>query len=172
MTNGIIIRHAQPEDIASFRTLRLEALNNHPAAFGQDYADAISKDNEYWVNRLKINIIEDALFFAEKDSDLIGMTGIHRSMASKTKHAAMIWGVYVKPEWRGNHISESLIHSCVEWAKTQSVAIIKLAVVTSSFPAIYCYEKSGFKTYGIEPKAILYDNIYYDENLMSLEVIK
>ncbi len=168
MPNGITIRHAKPADVESFRALRLEALKNHPDAFGQAYADAAAKENEYWLNRLNINEVEDALFFAEKDSQLIGMTGIHRSMAVKAKHAAMIWGVYVKPEWRGNHISESLIQSCVEWAKTQGVVIVKLAVVTGNLSALRCYEKCGFKTYGTEPKAIFYDDVYYDEYLMAL----
>ena len=170
MADGIIIRRAKPEDVESFRELRLEALKNHPDAFGQNYYDTVEKDNEYWVNKLQINPIEDALFFAEKDSQLIGMTGIHRNMAAKAKHAAMIWGVYVKPGWRGRHISESLILSCVEWAKGQGVVIIKLAVVTSNTSAIHCYKKCGFTIYGTEPKAIFYDGVYYDEHLMSFDV--
>jgi RimJ/RimL family protein N-acetyltransferase len=171
MADEFIIRHAKPEDLESFRALRLEALKNHPDVFGMDYFDAASKENEYWISRLKINPVEDALFFAEKDSQLVGMTGIHRSMATKARHSPFIWGVYVKPEYRGNHISESLIRACLEWAKTQKeIVIIKLAVVTHNIPAIRCYERCGFITYGTEPKAICYEDVYYDEYLMSLEV--
>jgi RimJ/RimL family protein N-acetyltransferase len=156
--------------VESFRALRLEALKNHPDVFGSDYFEVAAKENEYWVNRLRINEVEGALFFAEKDSQLIGMTGIHRSMAKKAKHAAMLWGVYVKPEWRGKRVSEDLIRSCLEWAKAQDVAIVKLAVVTHNIPAIRCYENCGFKTYGTEPKAISDDGVDYDEYLMALEM--
>ena len=170
MADGIIIRHAKPEDVVSFRELRLEALKNHPDVFGTDYFEAAAKEDEYWVSRLQINPIGDALFFAEKDSRLIGMTGIHRSMAKKDKHSALIWGVYVRPEWQGKHISENLIRSCLEWAKGQAVIIVKLAVVTHNSSAIRCYERCGFTIYGTEPKAIFYGGNYYDEYLMSRDM--
>ncbi len=82
----------------------------------------------------------------------------------------MIWGVYVKPEWRGRHISESLVRSCLEWAREKGLAIVKLAVVTTNQPAIQCYERCGFTIYGTEPKAINYDGKYYDEYLMAIEI--
>lgn len=171
MADDIIIRHAKFEDVEAFRELRLEALKNHPDAFGMDYFEAAAKGNdEYWAKRLQINAVEDALFFAEKDAQLIGMTGIHRSMAVKAKHAAMIWGVYVKLEWRGRHIAENLIQSCIEWAKAQSVVIVKLGVMTGNASAIRCYERCGFTTYGTEPKAICFNGVYYDEYLMSCDV--
>ena len=171
MTNEISIRHAKPEDMESFRALRLEALKNHPDVFGWAYSEAAAKEADFWVNRLKMEPSVEALFFAEQDSQLVGLTGIRRDMAVKAKHAADIWGVYVKPEYRGQHISEALIHTCLEWAKgNKEIVIVKLAVVTHNIPALRCYERCGFTTYGTDPKAICNEGIYYDEYLMSLEI--
>ncbi len=170
MSDEIIIRHATLSDVDSFRELRLEALQNHPTAFGADYAENILKPQAYWQERLTINNEEQALFFAEKGGQLIGMTGIFRSLAKKSLHSAGIWGVYVRPQWRGHNVSEILIKSCLKWAKDQGIAIVKLAVVTTNQPAIRCYEHCGFTAYGTESKAIRYEGIYYDEYLMSIDI--
>jgi RimJ/RimL family protein N-acetyltransferase len=168
--NEITIRHASLTDIDAFRELRLEALKNHPTAFGQDYDENVLRQQTYWENTLTINSEEQALFFAEQSGQLIGMTGIFRRMSKKCLHSADIWGVYVKPEWRGRHISESLIRSCLSWAKQQNIVVVKLGVVTNNPSAIRSYKRCGFTTYGKEPKAISCDGEYYDEYLMSIEI--
>jgi RimJ/RimL family protein N-acetyltransferase len=170
MSDEITTRHATPADVDSFRELRLEALKNHPTAFGADYEESAARPNEYWQERLKFEKSQEALFFAEHESRLAGMTGIFRSSSKKRHHESTIWGVYVKPEWRGHHISEALVRSCLGWAKEQGLAIVKLAVVTTNRPAIRCYERCGFVIYGKEPKALYQGSMYYDEYLMAVEI--
>jgi ribosomal protein S18 acetylase RimI-like enzyme len=169
-TDAIVIRHSIPADVNSFRELRLEALENHPTSFGADYAENKLKPQTYWEERLAFFSEEQALFFAEEKSQLIGMAGIYRSLSKKSSHCARIWGVYVKPAWRGRHVSEMLMRSCLEWAGQQQAVVVKLAVVTDNLAAIHCYERLGFKVYGTEPKAIIYEGVYYDEYLMSLDI--
>lgn len=170
MSNEIIIRHATLSDVDSFRELRLEALKNHPTAFGADYEESAARPNEHWQERLRVDKDHEALFFAEYEGQLIGMTGIFRGSSRKSQHDAAIWGVYVRPQWRRRHISEALIRSCLEWAKEQGLSIVKLAVVTTNQPAIRCYERCGFIRYGTEPKALCHDSVYYDEYLMAIEI--
>jgi len=50
---------------------------------------------------------------------------------------------------------------------TQEVKIVKLAVVTTNTGAIRCYARCGFQVYGIEPQALCYDSVFYDELLMA-----
>jgi len=166
----VLIRAAALADADAYRELRLAALKNHPTAFGQNYEDILSRPQEYWVERLSQNQDEVALYFSEHEDQLIGMTGIFRPASQKVKHSASIWGVYVVPAWRGLHIAEAMIHACLEWAKVQKIAIVKLAVVTTNQSARQCYERIGFTTYGIEPQAIFYDDKYYDEYLMTLSM--
>lgn len=166
----IAIRHSVLTDVDSYRELRLEALKNHPTAFGADYAENLRKPPTYWLERLTIKSDEQALFFAEQNRQLISMTGIFRSLSSKSRHAATIWGVYVKPAWRGQRIAEALIRACLSWAEQQNIVIVKLAVITGNLSAIRCYERCGFTTYGTEPKAIRYKGAYHNEYLMSIEI--
>ena len=170
LADEIIIRHATAADVNSFRELRLEALKNHPTAFGADYEESASRPNEHWQERLKLEKNHEALFFAEHESQLAGMTGIFRGSSKKSRHESTIWGVYVRPQWRGHNISETLVRSCLGWAKEQGLVIVKLAVVTTNRPAIRCYERCGFTIYGKEPKALFHDDVYYDEYLMSVEI--
>ena len=114
--------------------------------------------------------LESAIFFAEYEDRLIGMTGIARGSSPKTKHGAEIWGVYVTPQWRGLHIAEELIQSCKEWAQAREIVILRLAVVASNQAAVRCYERCGFVTYGTEPRSLFYEGKYYDEYLMALSL--
>jgi RimJ/RimL family protein N-acetyltransferase len=94
------------------------------------------------------------------------MTGVARGGTPKTRHAATIWGVYVVREWRGMHIAEELITSCLDWARSRKIVTAKLGVAARNSSAVRCYERCGFKIYGTESRALFYDGNYYDFHLM------
>ena len=164
------IRQSNLGDVSSFRELRLEALQDSPTAFSMDYNRASHQPLKYWEDTLVMDDLESAIFFAEHEGHLLGMTGIARGRSPKTKHAADIWGVYVTSQWRGLHIAEELIHSCKIWAKAREIVILRLAVVATNKSAIQCYERCGFVKYGTEPRSLLYEGKYYDEYLMSVDL--
>lgn len=162
----ILIREAKPVDALSFRALRLEALLDAPIAFTADYQKNLDQPPKYWEDMLTFERDESTIFLAVHQNSLIGMTGIARSNSPKTRHSAWIWGVYVTRAWRGLHIAEELIRSCLAWAKPRAVVLAKLGVAAINQPAIRCYERCGFKTYGTEPRAVCVDGKYYDEYMM------
>jgi RimJ/RimL family protein N-acetyltransferase len=161
----IILREAVQSDAERFRELRLDALQDSPIAFPADDQVYANHPMGFWENRLKKDE-NGIIFFAECENQLIGMTGIRRGETSKTKHGATIWGVYVRPQWRGLHIAESLINACLAWAKSNEVNIVKLGVTAASTSAVSCYQRCGFIIYGTEPRSIFYDGQYYDGYLM------
>ena len=165
----VIIRLAREEDVQAYRGLRLEALRNHPEAFSSDYAANLAKPLTYWADRLKPDVTNStvALYFAAHDRQLIGMCGIARADSPKTQHSASIISMYVQPDWRGFRIAGGLIAACLDWARARDVKIVKLAVVTTNSAAIHCYGRWGFRAYGVEPQALYYDGVYYDELLMA-----
>lgn len=162
----IVIREAIPADANRFRELRLEALQDSPIAFTADYQKNLNHPPKYWEDLLTMQADDSTIFLAEHDGKLIGMTGIARGSSPKTRHGAWIWGVYVTPAWRSLHIAEEVIHSCFNWAKARKIVLAKLGVAAVNEPAIRCYERCGFKTYGTEPRAVLYEGKFYDEYLM------
>lgn len=166
----IVVRQSNLADAWNFRDLRLEALQDSPTAFSMDHERSSNYPAKYWEDSLAMDDNESAIFFAEHDGHLIGMTGIARGRSAKTRHGADIWGVYVTSSWRGLHIAEGLIRSCTSWAKSRGIVILRLAVVATNKSAIQCYERCGFSKYGVEPRSLLYDGKFYDEYLMSLSL--
>ena len=172
----ILIREASPTDAVAFRELRLGALQDSPIAFSADYQKNLNHPPTHWEEMLTMHADESAIFLAEHrgsgaksamdQKDLIGMTGIARGGSPKTRHSAWVWGVYVKPEWRGLHIAEELIRACFAWAKDRRIVIAKLGVAAINQSAVRCYERCGFKVYGTEPRALYYDGQYYDFHMM------
>jgi RimJ/RimL family protein N-acetyltransferase len=165
----VTIRSAREEDAPVYRDLRLEALRNHPEAFSADYGANLAQPMTFWADRLRLNNPDSVvmLYFAVHDQQLIGMCGMTHTNSPKLRHSSTIVGMYVQPDWRGLRIAERLVTACMEWARTQEVKIVKLAVVTTNTRAIRCYAHCGFQVYGIEPQALYYDRVYYDELLMA-----
>jgi RimJ/RimL family protein N-acetyltransferase len=166
----ISIRKAEPNDAVPFREMRLGALLDSPVAFSMDYQRASIQPIKYWEDLLTMDDIESAIFLAEHHQSLIGMTGVARGRSPKTRHAVDIWGVYVLPAWRGNHIAEELIKSCIDWAKSRGVIMAKLGVAAVNQPAIHCYERCGFEKYATETRALYHNDRYYDFHLMSMDL--
>jgi ribosomal protein S18 acetylase RimI-like enzyme len=162
---NILIREANPKDAVRYRELRLEALLDSPTAFSADYQLNLNHPMSFWEGRLTSDEY-GSMFFAEQENTLVGMTGIRKGESPKTKHGAYVWGVYVRPAWRGLHIAEALIGVCANWARERDVVVLKLGVMANNESAIRCYKRSGFLVYGTEPRVLLYEGQYYDEFLM------
>jgi RimJ/RimL family protein N-acetyltransferase len=164
----VTIRPTCEEDAAAFRELRLEALRTHPEAFGMDYAEALARPIEFWQERARSGAGSErgVTYVAEAGGALVGMTGIFRDEGPKMRHSAIVWGVFVRPNWRGLGIADTLIHACIGRARELGVRLVKLNVVTTNTAAIRCYVRCGFSVYGVEPEVIFCDGVYYDELLM------
>jgi RimJ/RimL family protein N-acetyltransferase len=148
--------------------LRLEALREHPEAFGTDYAEELRQPESVWIDRIKnaIDKPQGCTVVAESDGELAGMAGTHRDNRAKVHHSADIWGVYVRPKYRGKKVSERMIAELLNWCRSKDVRIVRLTVVTSNGPAIRCYLRCGFSVYGISPEEIRIGDKFYDEMLM------
>jgi ribosomal protein S18 acetylase RimI-like enzyme len=172
-TQGVItIRPAIQDDAALLRALRLEALASHPQVFAADHAATAAESAQVWVD-LIVKYASDnrgVVCVASIENQLIGMMGLVCGHWPKTWRGGTIWGAYVKADWRGLHVAEALMNECIAWAKAQRVVIVKLGVVTTNTSAIRCYARCGFTVYGIDPKTIYYDDVFYDELLMAKSI--
>jgi GNAT superfamily N-acetyltransferase len=169
LRGAIAIRPAKADDADTLRDLRLEALRTQPVAFSADYALNLAKSPSYWIEwaRDRSDSPTDIVHVAVAGDGLMGMTGAHRGDSPKTRHSALIWGVYVRPEWRGLRVAEALIEACVDWAQARGCRVAKLNVVTTNAAAIRCYLRCGFRVYGVEPQAVCYEGVCYDDLLMA-----
>lgn len=175
----VVVRQAREDDLEGLRELRLEALQRHPEAFSMDYETDLNRPLAEWAERLKRNADPQGdvpLFLAERQpaagqpAGLVGMTGVGRGGSTKTRHSGTIWGVYVRPEWRGQGVSRLLILTCLDWARAQGLRILTLGVTATNIPAIRLYLSCGFSVFGIEPLAMVTGGSEYDELWMSRRV--
>lgn len=166
---AVRIRAATDSDAPAVGDLRVESLRRHPEAFGADAESHVDMSVAFWIDWLHRRADGDTSTLQVVDSgpSLIGMTGLYLGKSMKMRHNGYIWGVYVRPEWRGLDLARQLIDACVAWAVARDVRIVKLAVVTTNTAAIRCYARCGFDVYGVEPQALCYDGVCYDELLMA-----
>ncbi len=169
--NQVTIREAQDADIDALFELHVEALRRHPEAFAAE-PEQVEGDRSGWTGRLRRNILTGmgAICLAESPDGIVAMSGIFRRALLKMQHTASIWGMYVRPEWRGQGLGERLIVANLTWARRNDVRNVRLAVVADNGPAIRCYLKQGFTVYGVEPEALYYDGRYLDELWMTRHV--
>jgi RimJ/RimL family protein N-acetyltransferase len=159
---SVIVRQTDESDAVALRQLRIEALTAHPTSFG---ASPENVDERNWATLAKGGT-GDAVFVATAGDALIAMTGVYRGKGSKDRHRVGIWGVYVRPEWRGLHIAEAMLELAAEWAAERGIKIVHLMACTHNAPAIACYHRCGFRVSGVEYATIEVDGRYYDEFLM------
>jgi ribosomal protein S18 acetylase RimI-like enzyme len=169
---NVTIRTAVISDAAALRGLRIEALADRPEAFAADYVAAVADSPQVWADLVTKNASDNrgVICVASTEEGLVGMTGLGRGHWPKTRHSGVIWGVYVSPEWRGLKVAEGLLNECAAWAKAQGMLVLKLGVVTTNTPAIRFYARCGFTVYGIEPRAIYYNDVFYDELMMAKSI--
>lgn len=170
--DAVTIRPTREEDAVAYRALRLEGLRLHPEAFGADYATNEARSLDDWRTTMRqgsggpggIN------FVAEHAGMLVGIMRLSLEEAPKVRHGANIYSVYVTASARGSGVAEALLRACLAWAETQGVRIVKLSVVATNAAAIRLYLRCGFSVYGVDPEAILWNGIYYDELLMARRI--
>ena len=166
--NGIEIRPVRAADLAAYKALRLEALRSHPEAFGADYAEQAGEPDAVWEGRVGSSLDGDAsrIVVADAAGELAGMAGVFRDEGAKTRHSAILVGVYVAPRWRGRRLADAMVREIVAWCAAADVRILRLAVATGNVPAIRCYQRCGFHVCGVQPEVIRVGYTYHDELLM------
>lgn len=166
------IRKMQKDDAEKYRDLRLLALKESPAAFGSSYEENREKDLKIYYQRIPKPDDEDVVLVAESDDgQFMGMVGFLRIPRVKMRHKGSIYGVYVKPEARGQGIARALMEDALAHIRqVKGLRFVTLSVVTTNTPAKNLYESLGFEIWGTEPEVLYVEGTYYDEHHMILRL--
>lgn len=157
----IQIRQLSSEDAVLYKQIRLEALKLNPEAFASDFETESKKPLGFYEENIK----EVRIFGAFNNSEIVGMVGLVIKEGLKLNHKGLIWGVYVKGEYRGRGIAKRLMQTALNCAKEQ-VELVQLSVVKDNKSAYNLYVSLGFEEYGLEKHAIKYQEQYFDDVLM------
>lgn len=172
LPEGLSIRPILFTDAEALLRLRLEALQNSPEAFGEDYAFVAAQPFAGWTEQVAHSLGEGdrVMFVATTQGELVGMAGVNRSSMKNTRHAGSVWGVYVQPAWRGRGIATALVRACIAWGREKGLVTLRLGVITANPAAIHCYENCGFRSCGVDPKAFFVNGMFYDLMRMTMEL--
>ncbi|MBE4907557.1 GNAT family N-acetyltransferase [Bacillus luteolus] len=161
------IRILNSSDAEAYRKIRLHALQGNPEAFSSSYEEEV----EYPLERTASRLDEGTSFTfgAFIDNTLVGVVSLVLETRHKIKHRATIFAMYVNPDHRKLGVGKQLMVAAIEEAqKLDEIEQIYLTVNASNEPAKRLYLSLGFKTYGVDKRALKIEDQYYDEELMVL----
>ena len=166
------IRQLAANDAPVYQPLRLRALREHPEAFGSSLEDEQPLLLEQVARRLDDTSGNSVSFGAWSDCQLVGIVSLFRSPRLKTRHKALLGGMYVAPEARGNSVGKALLEHTLSYARTMDgLEDVTLAVTVGNDAARRLYLDAGFVPYGVEPRYIKLGNRYFDIEWMILSLV-
>jgi RimJ/RimL family protein N-acetyltransferase len=150
------VARLQPLDSSQYRQLMLEAYELAADAFTSTAAERAAEPDSFWVKRIADPTGMSAAFGAFEGHELVGTVALEFSAKPKTKHKALVIGMYVTPAARGRRAGYALIEAAMEHARTrEGILVLTLTATEGNEPAIHLYSAAGFEVFGIEPMAIL-----------------
>ncbi|MEP3277980.1 MAG: GNAT family N-acetyltransferase [Stappiaceae bacterium] len=162
-----MIHHLQPDDIETFKSIRLEALRQDPDAFATYAEDWERLSDDEWRSRLK----STQVFVAIEGTEPVGIMGLMRQAPSKAAHRASIIMVYVRPDQRGTGVADRLLASLTDFASGSGIRQLELMVSAENPAAIGFYRKAGFEQVGLIPNGLLHEGRAFDQIVMARSII-
>ncbi|MFF4750849.1 GNAT family N-acetyltransferase [Streptomyces sp. NPDC002514] len=158
-----LIRAIRPDEWATVRGLRLEALRDPVArlAFLETYEQAVGRPDVFWQERAARSAEEAGgarqFVAVAADGAWAGTLTVLMEEAGTTDWAGElvdrrqghVVGVFVRPQHRGRGLSEALFAVGVEWAWERGAERVRLFVHEDNGRARGAYRKAGFVPSGV-----------------------
>lgn len=162
------IRWLEEDDAPAFAALRREALRDAPAAFEMTTAEHDSIPHRVFAAQLGAERrSRSGVVGAFVNDRLVGMAGVSRHVGERVQHKTSIWGVFLRPEVRGQGVGRQLVDLLINFAfETWKVRQVTLRVTTEQLPARNLYSSLGFRTVGTEPESLFVDGRFFDEDVL------
>jgi ribosomal protein S18 acetylase RimI-like enzyme len=158
----IQVRRVTPADATLYRSIRLEALQRNAEAFASSFESEDAQPDSWFAERLATSEV----FGAWHGTDLVGVVGFRVQPGLKTAHKGVMWGMYVRSDFRNTGTSRRLVEAIIDIASAR-VEILQLEVLQDNVAARRLYESFGFVEYGLEINALKQNGVYYNELLMA-----
>lgn len=124
---AIEVREARAADAATFRDMRLDALEQAPDAFRQTYADEVGVPLDSWEAFLVRNLDDRdaAVFLAMSDDEPVGMVF---AGADREAETMLISDTWVNSVRRRQGVAHAMVVAATEWGCVRSARVARLAV--------------------------------------------
>lgn len=153
---GIRVSPITASHVEAYRALMLEAYAAQPEAFTSTPEERAARPMSWWLERTGAGGGGDEIAFgAFVGGALAAAAGLAREGRAKTRHKAVLFGMYVAPAHRKLGLARRLVEAVVDHARAlPGVDLLQLTVSEGNAAAIHLYERCGFVSYGVEPRAI------------------
>lgn len=141
------VRRIRPDEWQQYRDLRLEALQDSPLAFVEQYDDSSTKGDRFWQDRVARGAAGQAssIFVAVRAGRLVGKAGCFLEAEVTECVSAQVGGVYVTPRARGQGVADTLMAEVLRWAREEAgAATVRLFVMATNNRATAFYRRIGF----------------------------
>ena len=143
-------------DAAPYKALMMHAYEHAADAFTSTPEERAEETDEWWIRRIAHPEGMTVAFGDFDGEDLVGTVALEFSAKPKTKHKALVVGMYVLPAFRGKGSARALLQEAVQFCTNRGdIRTIQLEVTEGNSPAVNLYESLGFTAYGVEPMAVL-----------------
>ncbi len=167
-----IVRPLSEVDADQYSLLWLESRRLNPDIF----SDATG---EYDINFIRTRTREDLrqktkiILGCEDNGELIGVGEVEREAPANRNHRARAYGMYVKESMRRRGVGEQLLDKIVQEARAMDgVEQIEFGLTGNNEGQRNFFESKGFESYGLHPRWMKVNGIYYDAQFMGLELGK
>ena len=160
------IRRLTIADAPAYRALRLRSFRDHPEAFTTSYEEL--EQQSFADTEKRFASPHFKLWGAVDNGVLLGYVGLDREARIKCRHKATLVGMYVAPEHAGRGIGRALVVALLADARESDLELIVLTVTEGNSRAAQLYEHCGFRSFGIEPRAVKVGGRAYGKNHMYL----
>jgi GNAT superfamily N-acetyltransferase len=142
-------------EVCAYRELMLEAYEQAPDAFTTTAAERRAEPESWWVKRIGSHDGLTTAFGAWQEGRLVGTVALEYSAKPKTRHSALLLGMYVQPAQRGQGIGRALMKAALAAAAARSeVIVVTLTLTEGNNNALRLYTSVGFSVWGVQPHAI------------------
>jgi ribosomal protein S18 acetylase RimI-like enzyme len=162
------IRRLTAADATVYRALRLRAFRDHPEAFITSHEEFEAQAPAESEKRL--GEAHAKFWGAFERGELCGYVGLEREKRIKARHKAKLIGMYVAPECTGRGVGRALVEALLKEARNDGLELVVLTVTEGNSTAAKLYERCGFRSFGVEPRAIKVGERAYGKNHMVLEL--
>jgi len=142
-------------DALEYRELMLEAYEQAADAFTTTADERSREPLSWWQRRIASPDGLSECFGAFAGKSLVGTVALEYSAKPKTRHSALLIGMYLRPANRGSGAGRALVEAAIQAAAARPEILgIRLTVTDGNEPAIRLYKSAGFIAWGTQPQAI------------------
>lgn len=138
-----------------YRALMLYAYRAAADAFTSTAEEREKEPEAWWASRLADPAALSVAFGAFDGDELVGTVAINFNERPKTRHKALLVGMFVRESARGRGAGKALVEAAIGAARQRpGTRVVTLTATEGNDPAIRLYESCGFQVFGIEPMAV------------------